>query len=148
MKGWSPEQISGRLPLDHPGLTISHEAIYQFIYDSKIREQIDLVSYLTRSHKRRKRWGQSKKHSKSHIPNRVSIEERPEYIEDRQQPGHWEADTVISRQSKFALAVTTERMSRLVKVAKLKQKSASEFLKGTQQTIESVSSAYEINHNL
>lgn len=31
-KGWSPEQISLRLPIDHPGNTISHEAIYQFVY--------------------------------------------------------------------------------------------------------------------
>jgi IS30 family transposase len=29
---WSPETIAGRLPDDHPGLHISHEAIYQFIY--------------------------------------------------------------------------------------------------------------------
>ena len=28
---WSPEQIAGRLPLDYPGLSISHEAIYQYI---------------------------------------------------------------------------------------------------------------------
>ena len=30
--GWSPEQISIRLPMDHKGLSISHEAIYQYIY--------------------------------------------------------------------------------------------------------------------
>jgi IS30 family transposase len=30
-EGWSPEQVAGRLALDHPGQAISHEAIYQFI---------------------------------------------------------------------------------------------------------------------
>lgn len=31
-EGWSPEQISGRIRIDHPGQTINHEAIYQYIY--------------------------------------------------------------------------------------------------------------------
>jgi len=30
--GYAPEQIAGRLPIDHPRHTISHEAIYQYIY--------------------------------------------------------------------------------------------------------------------
>ena len=32
--GWSPEQISIRLPIDHTGQRISTEAIYQYIYAS------------------------------------------------------------------------------------------------------------------
>ena len=34
--GWSPEQISIRLPVDFPGdgqMRVSHETIYSFIYD-------------------------------------------------------------------------------------------------------------------
>ena len=31
--GWSPEQIAGRISIDHPELSISHEAIYQYIYE-------------------------------------------------------------------------------------------------------------------
>lgn len=30
--GWSPEQISLRLPIDHNKKTISYEAIYQYVY--------------------------------------------------------------------------------------------------------------------
>ncbi len=30
--GWSPELIAGRLTMEHPGLCISHEAVYQWIY--------------------------------------------------------------------------------------------------------------------
>ena len=59
---WSPEQIAGRLPKDHRGCTISHEAIYQYIYSRVQREGYgvkvygeDLRPYLRRSHKRRKR---------------------------------------------------------------------------------------------
>ena len=32
---WSPEQISGRLEKDHQDLSISHETIYQFIWQDK-----------------------------------------------------------------------------------------------------------------
>lgn len=133
--GWSPEQIAGRLSIDHPGLKISYEAIYQYIYDPEIKKQIDLVPCLVRSHKRRKRRGQSKKHRRSHIPNRVSIDQRPKHIESRKQLGHWETDTVISRQSKAALGVTAERMSRLVKIAKLEQKSALELRKALNRRL-------------
>ena len=44
---WSPETISGRLKIF--GIKISHEAIYQYIYDGKR----DLVVYLPRKHKAR-----------------------------------------------------------------------------------------------
>jgi len=124
-KGWLPEQISGRLPIDHPGLAISHETIYQYIYT----EQQALIPCLACSHRKRKKRGQGKKHSSSHIPNRVSIEERPGHIEKRQQVGHLKANTMISRQSKVALVVAAERMSRLVKIGKLEQKSAAELRK-------------------
>ena len=122
--GWSPEQISGRLPFKHPNLNISHEAIYQYIYDKEYRKLCDLTIYLAHANKKRKRHGHSSKHQKSHIPHRVSIDKRPSYIEKRIQPGHWEADTVISRQSKKAIAVILERSSRMLHIAKLSSKSS------------------------
>jgi transposase, IS30 family len=39
---WSPEQIAGRLPIDFKGQSISHEAIYQYLY----KERHDLVTSL------------------------------------------------------------------------------------------------------
>jgi len=125
--GWSPELIAGCLPLYYPKLTISHEAIYQYIYDKHIRKQHDLVAYLVRAHKKRHNRGHSRKHRKSHIPNRISIEERPKHIEKRVQPGHWEADTMVSRQSKSAIAVMVERKSRFVLLEKLSKKTSLNF---------------------
>lgn len=134
-KGWSPEQITGRIQMDLPGLNISHEAIYQYIYDPKIRNETNLVLYLARSHRIRKRKRQSKKHGKTHIPDRISIDLRPKYIERRKQAGHWEADTITSRQSKSCLGVVAERTSRLVKISKLEQKSASELRKAINRRL-------------
>lgn len=122
--GWSPEQIAGRLSKDHPNLSISHEAIYQYIYDNETRKKNDLTIYLTRVHKKRKLFGQSHTHTKSHIPSRVSIEQRPKYIDKRVQLGHWEVDTIISRQSKKAIAISLERVSRKLHISKLSAKTS------------------------
>lgn len=118
--GWSPEQISGRISIDYPELSISHEAIYQYIY----KEYPEWIQYLPKSHKKRHKRGHSRKHRSSHIPNRTSIDNRPPHIEKRVQAGHWESDTVVSRQSKVALLVLVERKSRCAIIKKLKQKTA------------------------
>jgi len=126
-KGWSPELIAGRLPADLPGLSISHEAIYQFVYDLDTRRRHNLIPYLVRSHKRRHCRTQSHRHKNLHIPSRISIKERPQEVETRIQPGHWEADTVISRISRPALAVALERTSRFLRIAKLPAKTSHDF---------------------
>ncbi len=118
-EGWAPEQIAGRLPQAYPSLSISHEAIYQFIYDKATRKQVNLAVYLPRAHKKRKFFGQGHHHSGCRIPRRVPLSKRPKYIEKRKQPGHWESDTMVSRQSKKALAVSLERSSRLLRISKL-----------------------------
>ena len=51
-RNWSPETISGRLK--NFGILISHEAIYQYIYDGKRY----LAEYLPRKHKARFKWWQ------------------------------------------------------------------------------------------
>jgi len=121
---WSPELISGRFALEYPELRISHEAIYQFIYDQSIQSRHHLVPYLTRAHKRRRLRTHSHRHKTLHIPGRISIKERPLEVQTRIQPGHWEADTLISRRSKAALAVALERTSRHPHLAKLPAKTS------------------------
>lgn len=119
---WSPELIAGRLQIEHPGLKISHEAIYQWIYG----EAKEYIPYLIRKHRTRWKKGRSRKHQKVHIPCRIGINERPEYIDKRLQAGHWEADTAVSRQSKAALHIMTERKTRLSMIDKIKRREAKE----------------------
>jgi IS30 family transposase len=128
--GWSPEQISGKIRKKYPERSISYEAIYQYIYDKKTRKRVNLAVYLPRAHKKRKLFGQGHHHkNKIHIPRRVSIDERPKHIAKRAQAGHWEADTVISRQSKKALAVSIERKSRMIHIEKLTAKKSRRLVK-------------------
>jgi len=60
--GWSPEIIAGRLSIEEPGNAISHEAIYQYIYE--VRR--DLIACLVRSHRKR-----MKKDIAGNIRNRI-----------------------------------------------------------------------------
>lgn len=118
--GWTPEIISGRIRYERTLETTNYESIYQWIYT----DRRDLISCLPRSHrKRRKRGSATYKHA-SKIPSRVPIESRPELANTRQEPGHWEADTAVSRQSKGAISVIVERSTRFVKICKLHSKSA------------------------
>jgi IS30 family transposase len=118
--GWSPELIAGRLALEHPELSISHEAIYQWIY----QEATHLILSLVRAHRKRKHRGYTRKHKKSHIPQRISIQERPQTVLRRLDIGHWETDTISCRKSYQAVQVTVERKARYAKLAKLKTKSS------------------------
>jgi IS30 family transposase len=118
--GWSPELIAARLAIDHPGLCISHEAIYQWIY----QDATHLILSLVRAHRKRKHRGYSRKHKKSHIPERISIQERPQTVLKRLQIGHWETDTISCRKSYQAVQVSVERKARYAKLAKLKTKTS------------------------
>jgi len=118
--GWSPQLIAGRLAIKHPGLSISHEAIYQWIY----QDAPHLILSLVRAHRKRKHRGYSRKHKKSHIPERISIQKRPPTILKRLQIGHWETDTISCRKSYQAVQVTVERKARYAKLAKLNTKTS------------------------
>lgn len=122
---WSPEQIAGRLSLDHPGYSISHEAVYLYIYSQYYRDGYgackgeDLRLYLRRKHKRRKRKKLLYPQEQGQIPQRVMIGKRPKYIQKRVQQGHWEGDTMESRQSSEKLNTLVERASGIVLITKL-----------------------------
>jgi IS30 family transposase len=128
--GYSPEQIAGRLSLEYPKEKISHEAIYQYIYhninsDYIKNGNIDLRMYLKRRHKRREVKGM-RKSQRIFKHKGISIEERPKYIEKRKSIGHWEGDSVVSRQSTVGLNTLVERKTGLVLISKIKNKTMEE----------------------
>jgi IS30 family transposase len=118
---WSPQSIAGRLSLDFPELKTTYESIYLWIYG----ERRELIPYLVRGHKKRHKRPSGKKSRASRIPGRVDITERPPHVELRTQAGHWEVDTVISRESKACVAVLVERKTRFFLVILIKDKTAS-----------------------
>lgn len=130
---WSPEQIAGVLPQKYPGASISHEAIYQYIYAQYTRGGYgvligdeDLRTYLKRRHKVRKRKYIPFATTKGAIKDRVSIDERPVVVDQRTEPGHWEGDSVVSKKSKVGLNTVVERVSGLVKITRVRDGTSEE----------------------
>ena len=117
---WSPEQVSGWLRRHH-AIQISHEWIYQYILADK-QAGGDLYRHLRCQKKRRKRYGSYDRRGK--LPNRVSIEERPAIVEERQRIGDWEVDTIIGKRHRQAIVTLTERKSRYGLLAKVDQRTA------------------------
>ena len=135
---WSPEQISGRLPLDHPNdltMRVSHESIYEWIRDQASRG-IFWIHHLRFGGQRRKRYGS--KDLRGRIRNRTPISERPDEANDRTECGHWECDTMEGRGKSGYLVTMTDRRSRLASVRVVRNKSAPQVRKAITQGLKSV----------
>jgi IS30 family transposase len=117
---WSPEQISGWL-LKHHQIQVSHEWIYQYILRDK-QAGGDLHKHLRCQKKRRKRYGSRDRRGK--LPNRRSIEERPEIVDQRHRIGDWEVDTMVGKGHHQAIVTLTERKSRLALLRKVDRRTA------------------------
>lgn len=123
-RGWSPEQIAGALQKTGNAITISHEAIYQYIYTPRARREENLIPCLARAHSHRQCKGHRHTHRMSHIPQRISIHQRPKVVQERKQYGHWERDGVETRKGKTGLSVLVERKTGYVKVTKIAARTA------------------------
>ena len=126
--GWSPELIAGRIRLDLPGLSVSHETIYQYIYHLESPRREEYVDYLRRSHRRRRKRGTGSGR-KSRIPNRISIDERPLAATDRKQMGHWEGDSMVSSRNTTVLYSLVERKTRMVRLVRIRGRDANRTAK-------------------
>jgi IS30 family transposase len=117
---WSPEQISGWLR--DQGIKLSHERIYQMIWQDK-RDGGNLWRSLRRRGKRyNKRAG--KNAGRGLIPNRIDISDRPAIVARKARLGDWEGDTVASAGHKGGLLTLVERKSLLTKISKLRRSTA------------------------
>lgn len=129
-EGWSPEQISGRLRLDHPddnGWWICQETIYRFIYHPKNKDQA-WWEYLRRKQTKR-RIKKGRKAQRVRIPERVSIHLRPKLVNKRKQIGHWEGDTLVGLGRKTGLHTAYERLSSLVRMEKMNSLKAQDSIR-------------------
>lgn len=135
-QGWSPEQIAGRIQLEQGKRILCHETIYQFVYSKDTKEQ-KLWEYLPRKQKhRKKQHGRSSQ--KTHIPNRVSIHQRPDVINQRKELGHWEGDTVEGLGKKDGIHTEVERVSRFLLAAKISAITSEETVKAQLELFEAL----------
>ena len=101
---WSPEQISGFLKHRQSDIkSISVESIYSWIYDKKQRDEKIWRHLCRRKAKRSRRYRYS---GGARISDRVSIHDRPQDADSKQQFGNWEGDLMaFCRNSQQALVV-------------------------------------------
>ncbi|MCP4883173.1 MAG: IS30 family transposase, partial [Flavobacteriales bacterium] len=125
---WSPEQISGWLK-KYSGRTVSHEWIYQHIWKDKTSGGLLFKSLRHAQKKKKKRYGSND--TRGQIKNRVSIDERPEIVEDKSRIGDWEIDTMIGKNHKGALVTIVDRKSKFTLIAQVDRKQSVQVKEAT-----------------
>lgn len=137
----SPDQIAGRLKNEPPpeliGKTVSHESIYNHIYNGQGRFE-QLYSHLRTGRYKRQRRFDRKKRNKINIPERLSIHLRPEETDKKECVGHWETDSMIFSKQKEILSTQYERKTMLCRLHKLPNKTAKESENAIADSIESL----------
>jgi IS30 family transposase len=139
---WSPEQIAERL-VEHPplalgGASISHESIYQHIYERADRS-LALHRHLRTRRPKRRQHGR-RRHRDCRIPERISIHERPDTINAKARFGDWESDTMEFRRTtrRPSLSVQYERKSQLTRIHRIADHSATATEQAIAATVDSL----------
>lgn len=128
--GYSPEQIAGTIKKEKVG-SISHEAIYQYIYHQIYRDgygyvkpnRKDLRLCLRRKKKRRTHHGLRKTIRLQRLSGK-SIDIRPHVVETRRRLGDWEGDSVVSCNNGTGINTLVDRKSGYVLITKLSDKTS------------------------
>jgi transposase, IS30 family len=130
---WSPEQISNHLKI--AGLySISFQSIYRYIRIDR-RKGGSLYTDLRIMPKRRRKRYRSDD-SRGVLRGKRMISERPAFINDRVELGHWEADTVMGKDKHQCILTLVERKSGQAEIAKLPNRTASLTVQAIARIIE------------
>jgi IS30 family transposase len=133
-KHWSPDDISGRMRLDHEPFYASKNLIYDWLY-SPFGQR---YCYLLCTHQFKKK-KHTKKTQRVMIPDRIGIEERPAEVASRETFGHYEADTIVSgkkHNSTDSLSVVQERKAKYFDMRKLENLAPKKFTESFNNMVE------------
>jgi transposase, IS30 family len=118
-KGWSPEQVAGRIAKDVGLAVVSHTSIYTWlrsVYGRRLEAELRLL---------KKKRGSKKRLKVLQLEGRVFIDERPKSIDNRAYFGDWEGDFIVSgKGGRGAILVLHERKSRYAILRRVIHKSA------------------------
>lgn len=117
--GWSPDAIAGRMRQERQPFYASGHSIYVYLYSPYGQRYCKYLR--SRRHTKRKRKG--KKQKRALIPNKTSIHDRPEAIDNKSEYGHYEGDTIVSGKktgSKAAVITLYERKAMYIDARKIK----------------------------
>jgi IS30 family transposase len=114
-KDLSPDQIAGRLRVKHPGRPekqASTSTIYQQLYEETAKDPSLKEHFRQQQAKPRKRSGV--KDRRGQIVGRVSIDERPKIVEEKNHVGDWEGDTIESVGKNAYIATFVDRKTKVL----------------------------------
>lgn len=130
---WSPEQIASQLP-GQLGVRLSHMTIYRYVRQEQRAGGV-MFRFLRQGGKRRRKrtYGPEKR---GKLGNKPMIDTRPVAIEDRQEVGHWEGDTVMGAAGERACLLTlVERSTGFALVVKLPHRTVRAVNRATVEVI-------------
>lgn len=130
---WSPQQIAARLrqmpDAERPGL-VSHETIYATIHaQPRVALKQGMVAALRQAKPARGR-RRTTAAARSFVPEALRIQNRPEHIEHRLLPGHWEGDFIKGAYNRSAVGVLVERKTRFVMLCRMDGCTAADAVEG------------------
>jgi IS30 family transposase len=132
--GWSPEQIAGRLRLEHPGddeWRISHQTIYAVANgDPALRKKMRRSGK-----KKRKRYGGPD--GRGRLAACRPISKRPEVVAARARVGDWEGDVMRGGRGKAVVVGFLERKTGLFMASKQPDRTAKAMLEAAEDTFSS-----------
>lgn len=124
-RGWSPQQVAGRLAREQGRVVISYETIYRFIAAQIARtKDFSWRLYLPRAKSKRGFRGRKGGSPAKHIKGRIPVALRPVAAADRANLGHWEADLMLFRTYGQAVLTLHERSSRALALIQRPNKQA------------------------
>ncbi len=130
-EGLSPAQICSTLGRMAEPMRLSHETIYTALYampKGVLRSRI--LTQLRRRHRARKPRRSEQGRIRPSIPDMVLIDQRPEEVEMRLIPGHWEGDLIIGKGNLSQIGTLIERKTLFVALVKLNSSKAEETMQG------------------
>ena len=134
---WSPEQIAATLRSMHPDdrqARVSHETIYAMIYaQPRGGLKAALVEALRQGKHRRglgRGIGRKPGGGSAIVPESLRILHRPEEVDARLVPGHWEGDLLKGAANRSSVGTLVERKTRFVTLAKMEGNGAAAALEG------------------
>lgn len=129
----SPEQICGRLKVEFK-IRISHMTLYRYINADRINGG---KLYLNLRHSKKKYRKNLNKHRACDVVNKKRIEQRPVIADAKQEPGHWEIDTIFGLEQKSYLLTLTDKATKFEIIRKIPNKEAATVLAVMQNIIAS-----------
>ena len=117
-RGWSPDEISGRMKKEKQLFYSSKTAIYEWLYGSQGQYWCKYLYSKRYSSRKRKKT----KTKKALIPNRIGLKLRPKGATNKTRYGHFEGDSLVSGKktaSKKSLVVIYERKAKYTDIKKI-----------------------------